>query len=105
MTSSVTVSMKQFVVDLQDLRGNTQDGIHAASAGGLWQALAFGFAGICLTEAGPVAWPRLPEHWEHLAFSVHWRGTRFSFFLTPDMRGPIPPKASPHELTPGSAPG
>ncbi|HWQ83358.1 MAG TPA: glycoside hydrolase family 65 protein, partial [Anaerolineales bacterium] len=31
--------------DLEDVRGNAADGIHGASAGGLWQAVVFGFAG------------------------------------------------------------
>ena len=32
--------------DLYNIRGNASDGIHAASAGGLWQAIVFGFAGL-----------------------------------------------------------
>jgi len=56
--------------DLRDVRGNANDGIHAASAGGLWQAVVFGFAGL----DGPVAHPRLPAHWTRLAFSYVYRG-------------------------------
>ena len=62
--------------DLFDVRGNAGDGIHAASAGGLWQALAFGFAGLRLSEEGPVLRPRLPSHWTRLAFNYHYRGER-----------------------------
>jgi kojibiose phosphorylase len=32
--------------DLYDVRGNAGDGIHGASAGGLWQAVVLGFAGL-----------------------------------------------------------
>ena len=32
--------------DLRDIRGNAGDGIHAASAGGTWQTVVFGFAGL-----------------------------------------------------------
>ncbi|MGB8984890.1 MAG: glycoside hydrolase family 65 protein, partial [Anaerolineales bacterium] len=32
--------------DLRDVRGNAGDGIHAASAGGTWQAVVFGFGGL-----------------------------------------------------------
>jgi trehalose/maltose hydrolase-like predicted phosphorylase len=56
--------------DLQNVRGNAGDGIHAASAGGLWQALAFGFAGLRLTDDGYETNPCLPPHWERLAFST-----------------------------------
>jgi kojibiose phosphorylase len=60
--------------DLQDIRGNTSDGIHAASAGGLWQAITFGFAGLRHTEDGYTLRPRLPAHWRRLAFKFYWRG-------------------------------
>ncbi|MCS7011013.1 MAG: glycoside hydrolase family 65 protein, partial [Anaerolineales bacterium] len=55
--------------DLQDVRGNAGDGIHAASAGGLWQAVVFGFGGLRISPDG--AWevhPRLPRHWHRLTF-------------------------------------
>jgi len=78
-------------MDLNDLRGNTRDGIHLASAGGLWQALVFGFAGVRVTPEGPVAWPRLPPHWKRLRFSFLWRGQRFQFLLTPEQIGPVLP--------------
>jgi len=66
-------------VDLEDTRGNTRDGIHMASAGGLWQALVFGFAGLELTPEGPKVAPRLPPHWRRLQFSICYRGQRFPF--------------------------
>jgi kojibiose phosphorylase len=64
-------------VDLADNRGNTADGFHMASAGGLWQALVFGFAGLEFTPDGPRADPRLPAHWKGLRFTVYHRGKRY----------------------------
>ncbi len=61
--------------DLRDIRHNAGDGIHAASAGGLWQAAVFGFAGLHLHPDG--TWslqPRLPAHWTRLAFRFYVRG-------------------------------
>lgn len=72
------------LVDLEDVRGNAAEGIHAASAGGLWQALVFGFAGLRLTNAGPVAVPRLPAHWTRLTFRLHWRGQAYTFDIRPN---------------------
>ncbi|MEH2082026.1 MAG: beta-phosphoglucomutase [Nostoc sp.] len=76
---------KQFIqalmVDLEDNRGNTNDGIHGASAGGIWQAVIFGFGGIQLTENGPVANPHLPPGWTRLKFKLHWRGKWHDFDL------------------------
>jgi kojibiose phosphorylase len=80
------------LVDIEDLRGNTEDGIHAASAGGVWQAVAFGFAGIRLTPEGPVAYPRLPKGWQRLTLSIRWRGKRYVFDLKPSEKGPVQPK-------------
>lgn len=60
--------------DLRDVRGNAGDGIHAASAGGTWQAVVFGFGGLRLTSRGWTANPRLPRHWKRLAFKFFHRG-------------------------------
>lgn len=62
--------------DLRDIRGNAGDGIHAASAGGLWQAVVFGFAGLELDAEGPVLNPRFPTHWTRLAFNYTYRGEK-----------------------------
>ncbi|MAT97595.1 MAG: family 65 glycosyl hydrolase [Anaerolineaceae bacterium] len=62
--------------DLRNPRGNAGDGIHAASAGGVWQALAFGFAGLRLTEDGYTLNPRLPSHWRRLSFDFYLRGKK-----------------------------
>ncbi len=75
--------MQAALVDLEDTRGNTGDGIHAASAGGVWQAVVFGFGGIQLKESGPVATPHLPPTWTRLKFKLHWRGTWHHFDLSP----------------------
>lgn len=60
--------------DLSDIRGNADEGIHAASAGGMWQALAFGFAGLRLNADGYTVTPRLPRHWRRLAFKFYQQG-------------------------------
>ena len=73
------------LVDLEDSRGNTADGIHAASAGGVWQAVVFGFAGIQLTDNTPVANPQLPPTWTRLKFKLNWRGTWHEFDLSPSV--------------------
>ncbi|HLE27547.1 MAG TPA: glycoside hydrolase family 65 protein, partial [Anaerolineales bacterium] len=60
--------------DLRDVRGNAGDGIHAASAGGTWQAVVFGFGGLRISPEGWRANPRLPKHWKRLAFKFFHRG-------------------------------
>ncbi len=60
--------------DLYDVRGNARDGIHAASAGGTWQALVFGFGGLRFHSEGWELHPRLPKDWKRLAFRFFYRG-------------------------------
>lgn len=84
--------MQAAMIDLEDTRNNTPDGIHAAAAGGVWQAVVFGFGGVQLTETGPVATPHLPPQWTRLKFKLNWHGTWHDFALTPpdlapDIRG------------------
>jgi beta-phosphoglucomutase len=76
--------MRAARADLQDVRHNAGDGIHAASAGGLWQAAVLGFAGLRLSDTGCQTKPQLPSHWRRLAFSVYCRGKRQHF----DIRSP-----------------
>ncbi len=66
--------MRAARADLVDVRGNAGDGIHGASAGGLWQAVVFGFGGLKIGDDGWSIDPRLPRHWKRLAFKFVWRG-------------------------------
>ena len=43
-------------------------------AGGLWQALAFGFGGLRVTGDTYTVHPQLPKHWRRLAFRFTLRG-------------------------------
>ena len=60
--------------DLRDIRGNAGDGIHAASAGGTWQAVVFGFGGLRVTSDSWTTKPRLPKHWKRLSFKFFHKG-------------------------------
>ncbi|MEH2374602.1 beta-phosphoglucomutase [Nostoc sp.] len=80
-TEAYELFMRALMVDLEDNRGNTSDGIHGASAGGIWQAVIFGFGGIQLTENSPVANPHLPPGWTRLKFKLHWQGKWHDFDL------------------------
>jgi alpha,alpha-trehalose phosphorylase len=71
-------------VDLGDLHDNTSDGMHIASAGGVWTILAFGFGGM-RDHGGRLSFdPRLPLTWSTLTFRVLWRGSRLLVTLTED---------------------
>ncbi|WP_243057381.1 glycoside hydrolase family 65 protein [Nocardioides sp. SR21] len=63
-------------VDLMNLHGNTVDGLHVASTGGVWGALVQGFGGM-RDHGGALSFdPRLPEAWEGLRYRLCWQGSR-----------------------------
>ncbi|HEX5870645.1 MAG TPA: glycosyl hydrolase family 65 protein, partial [Longimicrobium sp.] len=57
-----------------DTHGNTIDGVHIASTGGVWSSLVSGFAG--LRDQGDVPYfdPRLPAEWDGLSFHLKIQG-------------------------------
>ena len=61
---------KCMVIDLDDNPNDTTDGIHAASLGGIWSCVIFGFAGISFSDGRLNVSPRLPKHWKEMRFSV-----------------------------------
>ena len=63
-------------VDLADLHQNAADGVHVASAGGVWSMLVFGFGGMRDYLGRFTFEPRLPENWESLTFRVTIHGSR-----------------------------
>ncbi len=87
--------MRAARADLFDVRGNANDGIHAASAGGLWQAITFGFAGLNFVDGQPTINPRLPSHWERITFKIKYHGQIYMIDIHPD-KFSIQPESSEH---------
>jgi kojibiose phosphorylase len=81
--------------DLENIRGNTPEGIHAATAGGLWQAVVLGFGGLRITENSPSAEPNLPAHWKRLNFRIQYHGQPFEFDLRPDSKTTVSNQQKP----------
>lgn len=59
--------------DLQNKKGNTKDGIHAANMAGTWMAIVFGFAGMRATKKLSFS-PLIPAQWQAYAFKVQYQG-------------------------------
>jgi kojibiose phosphorylase len=73
--------MRAARADLFDVRNNAGDGIHGASAGGLWQAVVFGFAGLRYSVEDQ-QWhthPALPKSWKRVTFKMMIHGKELSF--------------------------
>ena len=63
-------------MDLDDLTGSTAQGLHLATMGGTWQALAFGFMGLRPRGGMLHVDPVLPPSWSAIEFRVRFRGSR-----------------------------
>jgi alpha,alpha-trehalose phosphorylase len=100
------------LMDLADAAGNASDGVHIASAAGVWQALVFGFGGVRDFEGELSISPRLPPPWRSLAFSLRYRDRQIRVRLTHDEEeyrlddgAPVDVtiRGERHRLTPGDA--
>jgi kojibiose phosphorylase len=77
------------LADLRNPRGNAGDGIHAASAGGVWQAVVFGFAGLRQEQEMFTLQPQLPKHWQRIAFKFRFRGEPKQVDIRRDAEGRV----------------
>ncbi len=68
--------------DLNDAHANTRDGLHVASVGGAYLAVASGFCGLSAGREGISLNPRLPRHWSRVQFRVHYRGSMLAVDAT-----------------------
>jgi alpha,alpha-trehalose phosphorylase len=64
------------LMDINDLKSNTNGGVHSACLGGTWMAVVNGFGGMLDDTRTLTFRPRLPAPWSRLAFQVVWHGTR-----------------------------
>ncbi|WP_377190504.1 glycoside hydrolase family 65 protein [Ruegeria meonggei] len=99
-------------VDLVNNQGNTQDGMHIASAGGTWQSLVCGFGGFRVKHGKMTFKPWLPEAWSAIRFNLKWQGNdvevaishdecRFRFIAPSDRREEIEVMGHPVTLIAG----
>ena len=71
-------------VDLANMHGNTEDGVHIASTAGVWGAVVYGFAGMFDTGAELLFEPCLPEPFEGISFRLQRHASRMQVDLDAD---------------------
>jgi alpha,alpha-trehalose phosphorylase len=87
------------LMDLADAAGNASDGVHIASAAGVWQALVYGFGGI-RDEGGSLSFtPHLPSDWRSLDFSLRFGDRQLRVRLTHDEERYLIEDGAPLEIT------
>jgi alpha,alpha-trehalose phosphorylase len=72
------------LMDLANVAGNVVDGVHIASTGGVWMALAYGFGGLRDFHGELSFDPRLPSSWDRLCFHLRFHGRQISVDLRPE---------------------
>ena len=99
-------------MDLGDVAGNASDGVHIASAAGVWSALVFGFGGVRDFDGQLSFASALPRNWRELAFSLRFQGRQIRVQLSHDEEQYLLDEGEPlkviirgesHLLTPGTA--
>ncbi|MBT8373661.1 MAG: glycoside hydrolase family 65 protein, partial [Deltaproteobacteria bacterium] len=73
-TKAVQYFLRSALVDLHDNQGNTEWGMHIASAGGTWMSVVFGFGGFRVKNNIMTFKPWLPKEWKELQYKLKWRG-------------------------------
>ena len=62
-------------LDLSDAHQNTSDGMHIASAGGVWATLVHGFGGMSDDGESLTFRPRLPQAWQTMTYHLQRHGS------------------------------
>lgn len=70
--------------DLADTHRNSADGVHVASAGGIWGCLVHGFSGMRHLHGRLSFDPRLPASWEGIRYRVVVAGSTLQVDLSRD---------------------
>jgi kojibiose phosphorylase len=75
--------LKSVQLDLDPGRLGCEEGIHIANAGGIWQAVVHGFAGIknVVQSETLTINPNLPKSWEQLEFTIMWKRNRVKIMI------------------------
>ena len=71
-------------IDLGPVMTTSNAGIHAASFGGVWQGVVYGFGGVRMLGGRLRINPRLPENWSLLRFTLMWKGEKLEVTATKD---------------------
>ncbi len=74
MEKAEELFLKNIRMDLDNLHGNTHQGIHAAAMGGAWMCIVNGFAGMRTWEKQILFSPEIPEEWDAYGFQVVFLG-------------------------------
>ena len=76
--------MQSARMDLDNVNGNTYNGLHAACMGAAWMMMVNGYAGLRVFDGELHFRPFIHEGWKHYSFTFLFRGTRLAVNVTPE---------------------
>ncbi len=76
---------KACLIDLDNNKPHSSDeGIHAAAMGGLWECVVYGFGGVRMIGGKLRISPALPDAWNKLTYTILWHGQELAVTVNPD---------------------
>lgn len=76
---------KAMRIDLDENPKDSTDGIHAASLGGIWNCVIFGFVGLSHENEKLKFRPKLPAHWKSVSFNLKIYDSYAAVFVTSNL--------------------
>ncbi len=70
--------METAEMDLSNMHGGTENGVHSGCATGAWMAITRGICGMKMTDDAVVFEPHFIPWWEEVTFSAVWHGQAFN---------------------------
>lgn len=67
---------RSLTIDLGEYMHSSDEGIHSASLGGVWESTVMGFGGVRIHENLLRIAPKLPKAWKQMTFSLCYQGCR-----------------------------
>ncbi len=83
-TKAYKLFNKATEIDLGPVMGTSDEGVHTASLGGIWQCVVFGFGGARLYAKQLRIEPKLPENWKGLEYTIMFQGARLKVNVCSD---------------------
>lgn len=74
--------LKATEIDLGPNMKTSDDGIHAAAMGGIWQCCVNGFGGVRVIGDDLRIVPKLPTQWNKLTYRIHWQNQLLAITVT-----------------------
>ncbi|WP_426350402.1 glycoside hydrolase family 65 protein [Alloiococcus sp. CFN-8] len=68
-------------IDLGPYMKSSDEGIHSASIGGIWQSVVMGFGGVRVIGNTLNINPKLPPSWESLSYPLIWKGNKLNIHV------------------------